>query len=136
LFRYTFRSKCHIIRPNQNNIRILYGNLNRYSWIIRSWELDDKDYKFKMHVLRYNFMQRRKASVLSPLHFNAKQRWLALKWRLLQRQVYCSWKIISYQFKKKLLVPKLILENIQFHNYFRMTATQLEKLLGMIRSKL
>lgn len=33
-------------------------------------------------------------------------------------------------------VPKLILEDIRFHNYFRMTATQLEELLGMIGPKL
>lgn len=33
-------------------------------------------------------------------------------------------------------VPKLILEDIRFHNYFRMTATQLEELLGMIGAKL
>ena len=30
------------------------------------------------------------------------------------------------------LVPKLILENIRFYNYFQMTATQLEELLGII----
>jgi len=33
-------------------------------------------------------------------------------------------------------VPKLILEDIRFHNYFRMTATQLEELLGVIGAKL
>ena len=32
--------------------------------------------------------------------------------------------------------PKLVLEDIRFHNYFRMTATQLEELLGMIGAKL
>ena len=33
-------------------------------------------------------------------------------------------------------VPKLILEDIRFHNYFRMSATQLEELLGLIGCKL
>lgn len=33
-------------------------------------------------------------------------------------------------------VPKLILEDIRFHNYFRMTATQLEELLEKIAYKL
>jgi len=33
-------------------------------------------------------------------------------------------------------VPKLILEDIRFHNYFRMTATQLEELLSMVGLKL
>lgn len=33
-------------------------------------------------------------------------------------------------------IPKLVLEDIRFHNYFRMTATQLEELLGMVGPKL
>ncbi|XP_071636696.1 uncharacterized protein [Temnothorax longispinosus] len=75
---------------------------------------------------------RRIAATAAAIYLMKKKRKYAKK-RFWVAPIFENRDVHSFFFAS---VPKLILEDIRFHNYFRMTATQLEELLGMVGPRL
>ena len=76
--------------------------------------------------------RRRIAATAAAIYLMKKKRRYAKK-RFWVAPIFENRDVHSFFFAS---VPKLILEDIRFHNYFRMTATQLEELLGMVGPRL
>jgi len=84
-------------------------------------------------VIEQEIRRRRTAGVAAAIYYMENKKRRYAKKNCWVAPIFKNRKESSFYFAS---VPKLKLEDLRFHNYFRMSATQLEELLQIVGAKL